>query len=74
MVILVRAEDRQGLLRDISSALSTEKVNVIGVKSASDAGMADMRFTLEVRDLVQMHRVLAEIKKVASVKLARRVG
>ena len=74
VVILVRAEDRQGLLRDISSALSTEKVNVIGVKSASDAGMADMRFTLEVRDLVQMHRVLAEIKKVASVKLARRVG
>ena len=72
--ILVRAEDRQGLLRDISAVLSTEKVNVTGVKSASDAGIADMRFTLEVRDLLQMNRVLAEIKKVGSVKLARRVA
>jgi len=74
VVILVRAVDRQGLLRDISSVLSAEKVNVIGVKSASDSGVADMRFTLEVRDLTQMNRVLAEIHKVGSVKLARRVG
>ena len=72
--ILVRAEDRQGLLRDISAVLSTEKVNVAGVKSASDAGIADMRFTLEVHDLLQMNRVLTEIKKVGSVKLARRVA
>jgi len=74
VVILVRAADRQGLLRDISSVLSAEKVNVIGVKSESDSGVADMRFTLEVRDLTQMNRVLAEIYKVGSVKLARRVG
>lgn len=72
--ILVRADDRQGLLRDISAVLSTEKVNVTGVKSASDAGIADMRFTLEVRDLVQMNRLLAEIKKVGSIKSARRVA
>lgn len=74
VVILVRADDRQGLLRDISGVLSAERVNVIGVKSESDSGVADMRFTLEVRDLTQMNRVLAEIKKVGSVKLARRVG
>ena len=72
--ILVRADDRQGLLRDISAVLSAEKVNVTGVKSAADAGVADMRFTLEVRDLVQMNRVLAEIKKLGNVKLARRVA
>ncbi len=74
VVILVRADDRQGLLRDISGVLSAERVNVIGVKSESDSGVADMRFTLEVRDLTQMNRVLAEIKKVGSVNLARRVG
>lgn len=74
VVILVKAHDRQGLLRDISSVLSVEKVNVIGVQSESDSGVADMRFTLEVRDLTQMNRVLAEVKKVGSVKLARRVG
>jgi len=74
VVILVRADDRQGLLRDISGVLSAERVNVISVKSESDSGVADMRFTLEVRDLTQMNRVLAEIKKVGSVNLARRVG
>jgi len=70
----VQAYDRQGLLRDISAALATEKVNVIGVKSATDAGVADMRFSLEVRDLNQVSRVLIEIKKLGSVRLAKRVG
>lgn len=70
----VQAYDRQGLLRDISAALATEKVNVIGVKSETESGVADMRFTLEVRDLMQVSRVLLEIKKLSSVRLARRVG
>ncbi|MEK6663969.1 MAG: bifunctional (p)ppGpp synthetase/guanosine-3',5'-bis(diphosphate) 3'-pyrophosphohydrolase [Pseudomonadota bacterium] len=72
--IVVQAYDRQGLLRDISAALATEKVNVIGVKSETESGVADMRFTLEVRDLTQLNRVLLEIKKLSSVRLARRVG
>jgi len=72
--LAVQAYDRQGLLRDISAALATEKINVIGVKSETASGVADMRFTLEVRDLVQMSRVLAEIKKVGSVKTARRIA
>ena len=70
--ISVQADDRQGLLRDISAVLAAEKVNVIGVKSTSDSGMADMRFTLEVRDLKQIQRVLAEIKKVNGVHRALR--
>ena len=71
--IAVRADDRQGLLRDISAAFTAEKVNVIGVKSASDSGVTDIRFTLEVRDLNQTQRVLAEIKKVSGVHRARRL-
>ena len=70
--IVVQAYDRQGLLRDISAALATEKVNVIGVKSETESGVADMRFTLEVRDLMQVNRVLMEIKKLSSV--AGRIG
>ena len=69
----VQADDRQGLLRDISAALTAEKVNVIGVKSATDSGVADMRFTLEARDLNQTQRVLAEIKKVSGVRRAWRL-
>lgn len=72
--IVVQAYDRQGLLRDISAALATEKVNVIGVKSETESGVADMRFTLEVRDLMQVNRVLLEIKKLSSVRMAKRAG
>jgi GTP pyrophosphokinase len=71
--IAVQADDRQGLLRDISAALAAEKVNVIGVKSASDSGMADMRITVEVRDLNQTQRLVTEIKKVNGVFNARRL-
>ena len=70
----VQAYDRQGLLRDISAALAAGKVNVIGVKSETESGVADMRFTLEVRDLTQLDRALIEINKLSSVRLARRVG
>ncbi len=72
--ILVQADDRQNLLRDILAVLSAEKVNVSRVKSAADAGVTDMRFTLEVRDLLQMNRVLGEIKKISRIKSARRVA
>ncbi len=71
--IVVSAVDRQGLLRDISAALAAERVHVIAVKSTSDSGVADMRFTLEVHDLCQTQRMLAEIHKVTGVYRARRL-
>lgn len=71
--IAVQADDRPGVFREISTLLGAEKIHVTGVKSQIEAGVTDMRFTLEVRDLTQMNRVLVEIGKVSSVKRARRV-
>ena len=46
--LLVMAQDRQGLLRDISEVFAREKINVIGVNTSSAKGEARMLFTVEV--------------------------
>jgi GTP pyrophosphokinase len=68
----VIAQDRQGLLRDISEVFSRERINVIGVNTESRKGQARMRFTAEVRDALQLSRAVALIGEVAGVEKARR--
>jgi GTP pyrophosphokinase len=70
--IVVQAHDRQGLLRDISEILSREKINVTGVNTQSKQHMAYMSFTVEISDLEQLHRTLAQIGEVQGVISASR--
>jgi GTP pyrophosphokinase len=66
--IEVAASDRQGLLRDISEALSHERINVLGVNTLSRGNLASMRFTVEIRGGEQIVRVLRSIAAVAGVE------
>ncbi len=70
--IFVEANDRQGLLRDISEALSRDKINVIAVNTQSRQGRAYMGFTVEVNNVPQVMRTLGMIKEIKSVIEARR--
>jgi GTP pyrophosphokinase len=74
--VAVEANDRQGLLRDVSEVFAKEKVNVIGVKSSSvrDAGggTAFMTFTVEVADAARLAATLALVCRVGGVRSARR--
>ena len=70
--VRVIAQDRQGLLRDISEVFSREKINVVGVQTESRRGMARMSFTAEVGDAQQLEKALAVIGKVSGVIEARR--
>ena len=66
----IRAQDRSGLLRDVSDALARHKLNVTAVQTQSRDLEASMRFTLEVRQVNDLPRVLAslgDIKGVLSV-------
>ena len=68
--IEVRANDRNGLLRDVSDALARYKVNVTAVQMHTRDLEASMRFTLEMKKVDELPRVLAgvaEVKGVASV-------
>ena len=70
--VFVLANDRSGLLRDISEVLAREKLNVIGVNTVSVRHEAQMQFTLEIADGLTLRRVLAQINEVKGVVSARR--
>ena len=70
--IVVEAQDRQGLLRDISEVLSREKVNVTAVRTQSKQGSARMGFTIEVSGVAQLQRALKLIGEIGGVERASR--
>jgi GTP pyrophosphokinase len=70
--LFILASDRQGLLRDISEVFSREKINVIGVNTQSNKGLARMVFTAEIGSTAQLNKALGEIREVQGVQEARR--
>ena len=70
--VAVQAQDRQGLLRDISEVFTKEKMNVIGVQTQSIKGTAWMTFTVEVADAGRLHKVLSLVAELPGVRSARR--
>ena len=67
------ALDRQGLLRDISEAISRERINVTAVNTLSRGAHAYMRFTLQVDSADAIQRVLRQVRDVPGVDHARRL-
>jgi len=65
--IVVRGNDRQGLLRDVSEALVRQKTNVIAAKTQNHDDVASMYFTIEVQDIDQLQRALSAIEDVRGV-------
>lgn len=72
--ISILAYDRSGLLRDITSVLASEKINVIGVNTHTDKKdhAAHMLLTVEIEDLTELSRVLSRIGQLPNVIEARR--
>ena len=70
--IVVRANDRHGLLRDVSEVLSREQLNVTAVNTQSRSGTATMSFTVEVDGIGRLKRSLALVEHVRGVFEAAR--
>jgi GTP pyrophosphokinase len=70
--VVVLAQDRAALLRDVSEVFAREKLNVIAVNTASRRGEAQMHFTVEVADAASLRRALSQIAEVPGVYAARR--
>ena len=70
--VAVHAQDRQGLLRDISEVFTKEKMNVIGVQTQTIKGIAWMTFTVEVSDSGRLNKVLGLVAELPGVNSARR--
>lgn len=70
--VMVQAGERQGLLREISDVFTKEKMNVTGVQTHSDKGLAWMTFTVEVPEAGHLYRVLGQVSELAGVRAVRR--
>lgn len=72
--LLIDANDRQGLLSDITRTLSDDKVNVIAVNTMSNKKdqTARMAVTVEIRDLQQLTRIMDRISMLRNVIDVRR--
>src|SRR6266568_2920840 len=70
--IVVRGNDRQGLLRDVTETLARERTNVIAAKTQNRHNVASMHFTIEVEDIDQLRRALSAIEDVRGVFAAAR--
>ncbi|MFQ6024395.1 MAG: GTP diphosphokinase [Acidiferrobacterales bacterium] len=70
----VTVYDRQGLLRDIASVLTNERINVVSVNTLSDkkANIGRMLLTLEIPDIETLSRALARIEQLPNVMGVRR--
>jgi GTP pyrophosphokinase len=70
----VRAYDRRGLLRDISSLLDKEEANVIRLDTVTDqqTRLVEMQITLEVESFQLLSRLLEAINQIPNVYKASR--
>ena len=74
--VAVEAYDRKGLLRDATTVVSSEAVNIIAMDSHTDprTRVVEMRITLEVRGIEQLSRVLDRLAQLPNVFDCRRLG
>jgi len=73
--IQVEAWDRVGLIRDITTVIAEEKVNIAGMSSINhDDHTVTEYFTLETKGLAQLSRLLVKIEGVGGVISVTRVG
>jgi GTP pyrophosphokinase len=71
--IRIKAFDRDGLMKDVSTLIANEKVNMPSVKVETHRNVAVFDLVLEVRDLPQLSRILDRLENLPNVLEAQRV-
>jgi GTP pyrophosphokinase len=71
--IRIKAYDRNGLMKDVSTLISDEGVNMPKVKVDVNRNLAVFDLVLEVKDIVQLSRVLDRLENLPNVMEAVRV-
>ncbi len=68
------ANERPGLLRDITSLLANQRINVVAVNTLSDRQqhVAHMNLTLEIPNIATLSQILSQIDQLPNVTEVRR--
>jgi len=75
VTILVRAWDRDGLLRDVSASVTEERVSIAAASvDAHQDGSATIHLTLRISNIDQLSRVFSRLERVRNVYEVRREG
>lgn len=72
--IAIEAYDRYGLLRDITTLLDRERINVSAMQTLSNKkqNTVEMSLTVEVHSYAELSRVLSQLNQLPNVVVARR--
>jgi guanosine-3',5'-bis(diphosphate) 3'-pyrophosphohydrolase len=72
--VRVKAYDRDGLMRDVSTLIAEEKINMSKVRvDVNRRNLAIFDLIIEVRDVEQLSRILDRLESLSNVFEARRV-
>lgn len=71
--VRIRAFDRDGLMKDVSTLIADEGVNMPNVKAETSKNLAVFDLVLEVRDILQLSRILDRLENLPNVLEAVRV-
>lgn len=72
--IKIAANDRIGLLQEISSTISNMGINMLSITAKQDTGEgANLTVMMEIFDIDQLHLLMKKLDKVRSVKQVKRI-
>ena len=71
--VVIRAFDREGLMRDIGAAVADAHINIRDVNIRTENHMATFTVTMEVESAAQLSNILSRIARLPNVVEARRV-
>jgi GTP pyrophosphokinase len=72
--VIIEAYDRYGLLRDITTLLDNERINISALQTLSDKrkNTVDMQVTVEIRSFDELSRILTRLNQLPNIASARR--
>lgn len=71
--IRIKAYDRDGLMRDVSTLIADEGISMPAVKVETSRNLAIFDLILEVRDILQLSKILDRLENLPNVLEAQRV-
>jgi GTP pyrophosphokinase len=69
--LVVRTDDRPGLLNQLTSILSTENTNIRSLEARTDAEHGDgaiIEMTVDVRDKKQLEKLIVAMRRISGVR------
>jgi GTP pyrophosphokinase len=69
--LLVDADDRVGLIRDVSSAVAELGLNLSGVRSNEQGGLVALNFSVEIEGIERLDGLMRRLQRIPGVKTVR---